>query len=195
MPKFELQVFESPECATHFFQPVVHHGTPWDLSHLDSFAFKCDLGLSSVVTVLVMFSCHCFSHSFARDGRARIEIPNVEIYDDGREQRVLDLGRYELSKHLLRDLVMTLGERPIIVADEQQPNFMTLQKTNADGTTSLYAVFFEVEKDRARKQRLILRVQSAYLLEKALTKRQRQAKKVAFKTLLRATYEGRKIRP
>ncbi|WP_211610563.1 hypothetical protein [Paraburkholderia haematera] len=195
MPKFEVQVFESTEFATHCFQPIVLHKTIWDLSHLDSFAFKCDLGLSCTVTVLVMFSCHCFSRSFARDGRARSEIPNAEIYDDGREQRVLDPRRYELSKHLLRDLVMTLGERPIVVAGEQQPNFMTLQKTNADGTTSLYAVFFEVEKDRARRQRLILRVQSAYLLDKALTKRQRQAKKVAFKTLLRATYEGRKIRP
>ncbi|MFM0262230.1 hypothetical protein [Paraburkholderia sediminicola] len=147
------------------------------------------------MTVLVMFSCHCFSRSFARDGRVRAEIPSVEIYDDGREQRVLDPVRYELSRHRLRDLVMTIGERPIVVADEKQPNFMTLQKTNADGTSSLYAVFFEVEKDRERKQRLILRVQSAYLLEKELTKRQRQAKKVAFRTLLRATYEGRKIRP
>ena len=195
MPKFEVQVFESPEYATHCFQPVVHLGTTWDLSHLDSFAFKCDLGLGCAITVLVMFSCHCFSRSFARDGRVRAEIPSVEIYNDGREQRVLDPVRYELSKNLLRDLVVTMGERPIVVADEKQPNFMTLQQTNADGTSSLYAVFFEVEKDRTRKQRLILRVQSAYLLEKELTKRQRQAKKVAFRTLLRATYEGRKIRP
>lgn len=50
---------------------------------------------------------------------------------------------------------MTLADRPIVVADERQPNFMTMQQMNADGTTSLYAVFFEVEKDKARRQRLI----------------------------------------
>jgi len=195
MPKFEIQVFESPEYAPHRFPPVAYNATIWDLSHLDSFAFKCDLGLRCPVTVLVMFSCHCFSHSFSRDERARAEIPEAEIYDDGRERRILDPVRYALSKDLLRDLVVTLSERPIVVADERQPNFMTLEKTHTDGTASLYAVFFEVEKDRARRQRLILRVQSAYLLERGLNKRQRQAKKVAFKTLLRATYEGRKIRP
>lgn len=194
MSKFEFQVFETPEYATHRFPSVVHHETIWDLSHLDSFAFKCDLEVGCPVTVLVMFSCHCFSRSVARDGRIRAAIPDAEIYDDGREQRVLDPTRFALSRTLLRDLAMTLADRSIVVANERQPNFMTLQKTNADGTTSLYAVFFEVEKDRARRQRLILRIQSAYLLENELTRRQRQAKKIAFKTLLRAVYEGRKIR-
>jgi hypothetical protein len=146
------------------------------------------------VTVIVMFSCHCFSHSIARDARARAEIPKAEIFDDGREQRVLDPVRYTLSRLLLRDLILTLGNRSIIVADERRPNFVTVQETNTDGTTSIYAVFFEVEKDKTRRQRLILRVQSAYLLEQELTKRQRQAKRVGLKTLLRATYEGRTIR-
>lgn len=194
MPKFEVQVFESPDYAAQRFSPIVYNETIWDLSHLDSFAFKCDPGLGCAVTVLVMFSCHCFSRSIARDGRARAEIPDAQLYDDGREQRVLDAERYALSRTLLRDVAMTLANRPIVVANERQPNFMTLQKTHADGTSSPYAVFFEVEKDRARKQRLILRIQSAYLLENELTKRQRQAKKVSFKTLLRAIYEGRKIR-
>jgi hypothetical protein len=194
MSKFEIQVLDSAEHAVHRFQSIEYHGSTWDLSHLDSFAFKCDLGGNCVVTVVVMFSCHCFSHSFARDERARAEIPDTEIYDDGREQRVLDPGRYRLSKRLLRNLVMTLCSRPIVVADERQPNFVTMQQINDDGTSSLYAVFFDVEKNKARRQRLVLRIQSAYLLERNLTKRQRQAKRVALTTLLRATYEGRKIR-
>nr|WKF61473.1 hypothetical protein HUO10_006004 [Paraburkholderia busanensis] len=195
MPKLEVHVFESSESAAHRFTPIVYDGSVWDLSHLDSFAFKCDLDVGCAVTVLVMFSCHCFSRSIARDGRTRAEIPDAEIYDDGREQRVLDPERYALSRSLLRDLAMTLAERPIIIANERQPNFMTLQKTREDGSTSLYAVFFEVEKDRSRRQRLILRIQSAYLLENELTKRQRQAKKVSFRTLLRAAYVRRAIKP
>ncbi|WP_253947260.1 hypothetical protein [Paraburkholderia xenovorans] len=155
MSKFEIQVLDSVEHTAHRFQSIDYHGFAWDLSHLDSFAFKCDLGASCQVAVVVMFSCHCFSRSLARDGRARAEIPDAEIYDDGRERRVLDPARYMLSKRLLRSLVMTLADRPIVVADERQPNFMTMQQMNADGTTSLYAVFFEVEKDKARRQRLI----------------------------------------
>ncbi|MDN7468251.1 hypothetical protein QZM43_21190 [Burkholderia orbicola] len=58
----------------------------------------------------------------------------------------------------------------------------------------MYAVFFEVSKDRIRKRRLILRVQSAYMLDGGLNRRQREARKVALRTLLRASLEGRKIR-
>ncbi|MFM0157683.1 hypothetical protein [Paraburkholderia sediminicola] len=195
MLTFEVQALEPYEKAEHQFVRAVYYETEWDLSHLDSFSFKCDVGLSCVITIVVTFSCHCFTHSIARDGRTRRDIPDAELYDDGREVRVLDSARYALSKQLLRDVIMTLDDRPIVVADDRQPNFMTQEKSHADGTTSLYAVFFEVRKARARQQRLILRIQSAYLLEEKLTKRQRHAKRVALKTLLRATYEGRKIRP
>jgi hypothetical protein len=82
----------------------------------------------------------------------------------------------------------------ITMADDKQPNFMTLEKLNPDGTTALYAVFFEVERLRNRRHRLLLRVQSAYVLDKGLTQRQAKARKVRFETLLRAAYERRKIR-
>jgi hypothetical protein len=41
---------------------------------------------------------------------------------------------------------------------------------------------------------MILRIQSAYVLDGGLTKRQVKARKIAFETLLRATYLGKKIR-
>lgn len=103
--------------------------------------------------------------------------------------------RYQSSRRLLRDLVLALPVRRIIVADERQPNFMTVETTNAFGEPSLYAVFFEVEKDKTRKHRLLLRIQSAYMLDQGLTKRQKEAKKVALRSILRAAVEGRKIRP
>lgn len=101
-----------------------------------------DLGMGSDVTVLVLFSCHCFSHSFRWDERPRHEIPVAEIYDDGREQRVLSATRYELSRRYLRDIVVSLRTRRIAVADEKQPNFVTCESVNSDGTISVYAVFF-----------------------------------------------------
>lgn len=42
--------------------------------------------------------------------------------------------------------------------------------------------------------RLVLRIQSAYLLDSGLTNRQTKGGKIAFRTLLRATYLGKRIR-
>jgi hypothetical protein len=195
MSKLEITMCETPAGFSHQFGLLTYHGSLWDLSHLDPFAFQCDLDLGFPATVLVLFSCHCFTHSFAWDPRPRVEIPRHEIYDDGREERVLCPERYRTSRSLLRDLVLTLPERRIIVADERQPNFMTIETTNAHGEPAVYAVFFEVGKDKTRKNRLLLRIQSAYTLDQDLTKRQREAKKVTLRSILRATVECRKIRP
>ncbi|WP_118180833.1 hypothetical protein [Paraburkholderia phosphatilytica] len=194
MGQVALRIVDIQSEPAHRFSGVVYRGIPWDLTHLDAFAFKTDLGLGSEISVLVLFSCHCFSHSFRRDGRERRFIPESEIYDDGRERRVLSPERYALSRKLLRQIIIHLPSRRITIAGERGPNFVTLENTNHDGTTSLYAVFFEVEKDDARRRRLILRVQSAYVLDEGLTKRQAGARKVAFETLLRAAYLGKKIR-
>jgi hypothetical protein len=195
MSKLEITICETSAEFAHQFGSLMYQGSRWDLTHLDPFAFQCDLDLGFPTTVLVLFSCHCFTHSFAWDPRPRVEIPQCEIYNDGREARVLCPDRYQSSRRLLRDLVLALPVRRIIVTDERQPNFMTVETTNAFGEPSLYAVFFEVEKDKTRKHRLLLRIQSAYMLDQGLTKRQKEAKKVALRSILRAAVEGRKIRP
>ena len=194
MSNFEITICETPFGFANQFGMLIYQGCAWDLSHLDPFAFQCDLDLGVQSTVLVLFSCHCFTRSFARDARPLIDIPLFEIFDDGREKRVLCPERYQTSRRLLRDLVLSLPTRRIIVADERQPNFMTVETTNALGEPSLYAVFFEVEKDKTRKHRLLLRIQSAYTLDQGLTKRQRQSKKVMLRSILRAAVEGRTIR-
>jgi len=194
MSQLELQIVDVPPEPAHRFPQVSYHGIKWDLSHLDSFAFRVDLGLGSDITVLVLFSCHCFSHSLRWDERASHAIPDHEIYADDKERRVLNPKRYELSRLHLRSIVGNLPSRHVTIADERQPNFVTLEDLNANGTTTLYAIFFEVEKDKSRKCRLVLRIQSAYVLDNGLTKRQAKAGKVTFHTLLRAAYLGRKIR-
>ncbi|TGN97095.1 hypothetical protein PL79_013545 [Burkholderia sp. USMB20] len=194
MPTFEIRITETPADSASSFPPTIYRGERWDLSHLRPLTFICDLETGFDVTVLVLFSCHCFTRSFKWDQRDRDAIPDDEIYDDGRETRVLCADRYHGSRRLLRDVIVGLPARRIVVADERQRNFVTVETVLSDGTQRVYAVFFEVSKDRARKRRLVLRVQSAYLLEGDLTKRQRDARKVALRTLLRASLEGRKIR-
>ncbi len=194
MSQLEYLIVDSPPEPGHRFSGVSYRGTKWNLNHLDAFTFKIDLGIRGDVTVLVLFSCHCFSRSFRWDARATHLIPADEIYDDGKERRVLDPQRYELSRRHLREIVVQLPFRRITIANEKQPNFVTLEQLNEDGTRSLYAVFFEAERDRSRKRRIVLRIQSAYVLDNGLTRRQEKAGKVGFATLLRATYLGKRIR-
>jgi hypothetical protein len=179
----------------HNFLPVSFRGITWDLSHLDSFVFRLDPGVGLKIDVVVIFSCHCFTRSVPKDSLLRSQIPNDEIYSDGKEERVLDTQRYELSKLLLRPLVTGLPERRIIIANHEQGNFMTVHVHDSNGANSIYGVFFDTEKDRERKGRIFLRIQSAYILDNGLTKRQKTAKRVKWLTLLKATYEGRKIKP
>jgi hypothetical protein len=177
------------------FGSLIFKDEIWDLGYLDPLSFHFELEPEFFVTVVVFFSCHCFTHSFEWDKRPRWEIPTDEIYDDGRERRVLCRERYEISRRILRNLMTTLATRRITLADDRQPNFLTVDTTDFFGASSIYAVFFEVLKAKTRKRRLILQVQSAYRLEDGLSKRQRDAKKVTLRSILLAAMEGRKIRP
>jgi hypothetical protein len=55
---------------------------------------------------------------------------------------------------------------------------VTIENVNTDRATSLCAIFFSVEKDKSRKRRVVLWIQSAYALDNGLTKRQAKAGKV-----------------
>jgi hypothetical protein len=183
----EIADFERP--SHHVFSRVFFGFVEWELSHLNPFAFRAAIEDGLVVDVVVFFSCHCFTHSVDRDERD--QIPLRELYSDGRERRVLNPQRYELSKRL-PGLIRTLGERRIRV-EADRDNYFLLEETREDGSVAHYAVFFEVEKDERRKKRIVLRVQSAYpVLE--LTRRQQKAGKINFHVLLRAVYQGRRVR-
>lgn len=177
----------------HRFEGVLFKGEPWDLSHLEAFAHRLDPGLGFEIDVVVLFSCHCFTHSFKRDSRDPVSIPADEIFDNGRERRVLDKERYSLSKLHLAGVLRGLEHRKIQVANAGMPNFMTFEFIDELGVEKRYAIFFEATKDKHRKKRVIMHVQSAYILD-VLTQRQQKAGKVTFKALLKAVYEGRKIR-
>lgn len=178
----------------HRFSDVSYNGTPWDLTHLDAFAMRLDPGLGVAVDVVVLFSCHCFSKSFKRDGRPMADVPDGEVFDNGRERRVLCPERYVFSQQFLPRLVRELPARTIQVAATDRQNFVTFEEKKEDGTLLFrYAVYFEVTRDTRRKKRLLLHVQSAYV-QNELSKRQKSAGKVSFANLLRAAYAGRKIK-
>jgi hypothetical protein len=171
----------------HRFPEVIFRGETWDLRHLDAFALRIDPDLGFEVDVVVLFTCHCFTHSMKRDARAPSEISADETYEDGIERRVLSKERYELSRKFLPDLIKDLGNRTIRYAGENSLNYFTAEVTGSD-TPGMYAVFFEVQRDKRRKRRLLLNVQSAYRLEQ-LNNRLAKGGKVRFVTLLRKSYQ------
>ena len=178
------------EHVHHRFAPVNYQGVSWDLSHLDPFAFHHDPALGVTLEIVVIFSCHCFTHGLDKDDRS--PIPANELYQTANEVRVLNPERYELFRTLLVPLVNQVTQRHIVVAAPGD-NYVTFERRKPNGGVEHYSVFFNVTRSNARKKRLILRIQSAYMREP--TARQKQAKKVRFDTLLRAAYECRKIRP
>lgn len=176
----------------HRFSGVRFGLVEWDLSHLDPFAMRVEIEPGLLVDVVVFFACHCFTHDEKNDPR-RGNIPPSEYFHDDREVRVLNSERYELSRTFLPQLVRELITRPIRVEGAPYHNFFTFEGATVGGRPVQYVVFFEVTKDRRRKGRLLLRVQSAYPAD-GLTRRQQAAGKVRFLTLLRRAYEGRPMR-
>lgn len=115
------------------FGTVSFRDVPWDLSHLSPFAFRVQIAERCDVSVLVLFSCHCFTKSFRWDARPIASISAQEIYTDGRERRVLCPERYALSRKFLREIVLSLGARRITLADDRRPNFVTHEHVDALG--------------------------------------------------------------
>ena len=171
----------------HRFPEITFRGDTWDLRHLDAFALRIDPDLGFDVDVVVLFTCHCFTHSITRDVRAPSEIPPDEMYENDVEKRVLSKERYDLSRRFLPELVKDLPRRTIRYAGDNRLNYFTAEVTGSDAT-GVYAVFFEVQRDKRRKRRLLLYVQSAYRLDR-LTNRLAKGGKVRFATLLRKTYQ------
>jgi hypothetical protein len=158
LDEVDVEPHRDAVASHHRFPPIVFRGAVWDLSQLDPFAFRADVGREGtpvLADVIVFFACHCFTK-----GEAGVRAAASEYYRDGRETRVLCGERYELSRRFLPHIVKELFSRKIRVASYRL-NYITVEVIDGSAP-GLYAVFFEVEKDRNRKKRLLLRVQSAY---------------------------------
>jgi len=174
----------------HRFESRVVGVEVWDFSHLEAFALKVGVDLTTdnttEIDVIVLFANHCFTRELRRDEIVATEL----IWQDSREIRVLDRGRYELSVRYLPQIILDLPQRHVRVADHRRPNFVTFEIPPSEDWTGqgLYAVFFEVEKDARRRKRVLLRIQSAYLLQ---TPKHRllKAEKINFHILLKNAYK------
>lgn len=189
----DLKIVDGTEHAEliephHRFGEIKVGDASWDLAHLEAFAMRLDPNLGFLIDVVVMFSCHCFTTSID-SARQRAGDSQIHIYNDSREQRALCEERYRLSKQFLPMLVQGLANKTIRISADGGHNFFAVENVPNSAPETVYVLYLEVKKDRTRRRRVILRVQSAYPTK--LTKRQRSARKVSFQVLLKRTYEGR----
>jgi len=172
--------------ADHQHLSKAFDGQLWSFDHLKPFALRMDVPLNGVgpveIDVVVLFSNHCYSRELELGEDAN----EAHIVTDGSIRRVMDAERYALSQAYLPALIHTLHERRIKPSRE---NFVTLElaPSSAGGLPRNYVVFFDVKKDRRRKRRLLLRVKSAYVLDRPFTKREKDEKPVGFHVLLKRT--------
>lgn len=159
-------------------------GKTWTFNHLQPFAMRIPVPLNGIgiveVDVVVLFTNHCYSREVV-DGEC---VNACHIVMDGKTPRLMDSWRYELSLKHLPQLVHSLDARRIKPSRE---NFVTIElEPSAPGEAPMnYAMFFDVIKDRKRKKRLLLRVKSAYVLERPLSKRELEEKPIRFHVLLK----------
>lgn len=159
-------------------------GKTWTFNHLQPFAMRMPVQLDGLgivdVDVVVLFTNHCYSRE-VEDGE---DVNERHIVMDGKTRRLMDSWRYELSLKHLPQLVHSLDTRRIKPSRE---NFVTIElEPAAPGESPMnYAMFFDVIKDRKRKKRLLLRVKSAYVLERPLSKRELDEKPIGFHVLLK----------
>lgn len=173
----------------HRFAPMTVDDETWHFDHLEAFAMRVSFEVSSgkalEVDMVVLFSNHCFTRSLEPDE----VVAETQIVMDGTEKRVLDRERYGLSRQYLPKLIWELPTRHILVADPTRPNYVTFEMpvTTPGVEPKLYAVFFEVKRDKVRRKRMLLRVQSAYILDKP-SKRLLKADKMRFQVILKRAY-------
>jgi hypothetical protein len=158
-----------------------HDGRIYDLSHLHprtlQFERPATENLPTVIfKVDVTFGQHCFSRGLPRVGTHDKALECT----DGRETRLFDFERWELSKRL-PEIIQTLDERKC--RNTGQGNFFTIEIVTESGRKRDYDVFFAASKS-SRKGTINLYVQSAYVREK---NNQLSGKPIGFLVILHNT--------
>ena len=161
-----------------YFKDMCIGNTTYDLRHLDPFKLSIQFEDKSY-TVLVRFSCHCFTERLdadEQDGRA--------VYKHKEEKRLFSVDRYELSRSL-PGMIRSLDNCNMTVYHTRQGSFFFAR--NASPLTPCYMVFFRAYKAKKKGIDVIVDVVSAYPKDHMV----RRASPVKFPRVIDATAKGR----
>ena len=170
----------------------IYEGQTYDLSHVHPFEWVYVLPAKGDKPERHYPFCIEFSmHTFTRGIKAGEAFDRALIYQDSREKRIFDFGRYELSKQL-PDIVQTLGKRKC--HHTHHGNFFTVELTGESKQNRSYEVYFAVSRSGSRGGGLNLYVQSAYLRDSGHGSRPTRKPSIRFHVIAHNTLHKKPIK-
>lgn len=159
-------------------------GHAYDVSHLSFRTYDWEIELKNklkkVIKVDVHFSCHCFT----RGPRLNEEIDTNYVFMNGKELRLFDRTRHELSKQLPA-LVSDLPNQKVYHTGYH--NLVRVAVVDKFGEKTDYFVFLALSRTGKRMKMFI---ESAYP-DDLLEDKKSYDKPIRFLIALRNAYEGR----
>jgi hypothetical protein len=174
-----------------WWAPYREAGINYDLSHLHPFRYHMVLEAKSnqpsrVAEIRVAFESHTFTV-----GCLMAEVPHIQYSANPHDLRRFCPTRYELSK-MLPDIIRNLRSRRCYFA--LRNNFFVVELPGGRPPNTEYWVFFDVRPSEDAGA-VVVRVQSAYIGDKAKPPSGRTAKKVGFAVLVSKALSGERARP
>ena len=157
------------------FNSFVHNGQTFDFAHLNSFSLSVP-HRETTYSVLVNFSCHCFTEKFD-------ETSDMPPYTHRNEVRTFNIKRYGLSKSL-RSIIEEHANKKVFFT--RNSNYLIVSTDNEEK----YAIFFDLKRERTGAHHVVLTVASAYLKD-ALPK---HLDKINFRILIAKIATGQQVR-
>jgi hypothetical protein len=142
------------------WKPFTFEGTTYSLDHLHPRIIAYEVpakGDSPAASykVYVFFALHCFTRGLKEN-----ETPNPNLlYSDNREERVFDLHRYELSKHLPGIIASLLNRKCF---NTGHGTFLTIEVVDENGKTVRYEIYLDIWRAKHNGCSLKLAVRSAF---------------------------------
>lgn len=166
-------------------------GMIYNLAHLHPRRFRFERPAvngkpGEAYTVDVLFTSHCFTH----EPKTTEAYDRTHIYPDHYENRLFDLGRYEMSKRLPEFIQALPTRKPR--HNGSRGNYFSVEIFTENGATIEYDIFFKVKK--TARGRLEMIVETAFIRDPAYHSVRPNGKPISFWIILHHTLNQIKIR-
>lgn len=181
-PRIEFEMKNGLQLNSKYWEPFFHDGAALDLGHLEPIEFPCATPDKNTRLVRVIFSPHVFTRGACKDDQ------EAEICFD---QRVYCPDRYAASLRL-PEVMLDLPNAKVYQTWEKR-NYLHMLTIDEDSEP--YHIFFEVSKAGGKRNRhILLRVESAYKMQKSAYTPPARPNSIRFPMLIQNIFLQREIK-
>jgi len=138
------------------FRRKTIRGVTYEMDHLEPLRFEVPNSEGILRSVLVSFSCHCFTA-----GLKAHHAPDL-IYAHRGEKRAFEIDRHTLSLQL-PGMITALGTRTVYKSTNHKSDNFFFWRQNPRGFFGPYLVFFNVVAAKQAGVQALMNVESAYI--------------------------------